>query len=68
MTLQEQAGLIPAGLNEDGEMEWIGTDEAWRKFVELETQFVDLQHDPETEYMIIRNAHEKKEVIEANPF
>jgi hypothetical protein len=34
--LHEQAGLIKAGLNEDGEQEWIGTDEKWRFYEQLE--------------------------------
>lgn len=36
--LHEEAGLVRAGLNEDGEQEWIGTDEQWHFFEQLEAQ------------------------------
>jgi hypothetical protein len=31
----EENGLFYAGQNEDGELEWIGTDNAWKKCKEL---------------------------------
>lgn len=33
--LAEQAGLTISGVDEDGEIEFIGTDKEWKKFNEL---------------------------------
>ena len=33
-----QAGLTEGGLNEDNEMEWIGTRRAWDKYRRLEDE------------------------------
>ena len=35
--LHEKAGLVPAGKDEDGEQEWLGTQEAWDRYDELES-------------------------------
>lgn len=34
--LYEIAGLVPAGKDEEGEMEYIGTDKQWKRYQELE--------------------------------
>ena len=34
------AGLVLAGYNEDGEPEWIGTQEQWERAEELENQLI----------------------------
>lgn len=33
--LHEIARLVPAGMNTDGEMEWIGTDNHWMEYDRL---------------------------------
>ena len=33
--LHSEAGLIPAGKNEDDEQEWLGTDKEWNKYTHL---------------------------------
>ena len=33
--LHIDAGLVPSGKNEDGEQEWIGTDEKWNLYEEM---------------------------------
>lgn len=33
--LHIDAGLVPSGKNEDGEQEWIGTDEKWNLYGEM---------------------------------
>lgn len=33
-----EAGLYPAGYNEEGEQEYIGTRQQWEKYQELENQ------------------------------
>lgn len=35
MDLHEVAGLLSAGLDEDGDMEWIGSAKAWQRYEEL---------------------------------
>jgi hypothetical protein len=34
--LHEEAGLVKAGMNTEGEMEWIGTDKMWRMYEIME--------------------------------
>lgn len=36
--LRVQAGLTPAGINEDGEEEWIGDDKEWDAYEKLKIQ------------------------------
>ena len=36
--LAEKAGLVQSKLNEDGEVDWIGTQKQWSKYEELERQ------------------------------
>lgn len=35
MDLHEQAGLVRAGVNDEGEQEWMGTDERWKEYERL---------------------------------
>ena len=35
MKIYEKAGLVPAGKNEDGEQDYIGTKEQWDKYDEM---------------------------------
>lgn len=56
--LYEIAGLVPAGKNEDGEQEYIGTKEQWTKAEELE-----LKKDEMTENevnSILEEEHEEE--------
>lgn len=38
LDLHEQAGLTFWGHDEDGSEEWIGTNQQWRRFQELENE------------------------------
>ena len=44
-----KAGLIPAGKNEDGEQEWIGTNQEWNKFDKSEDENEPNDEDEESE-------------------
>ena len=33
--LHEEAGLVPAGVDEEGNNQWIGTDKQWQRYTEL---------------------------------
>jgi len=33
--LHEEAGLVPAGADEEGNNQWIGTDKQWQRYEEL---------------------------------
>ena len=37
--LHLQAGLVDAGIDNDGEMEWIGTDEKWKRYNKLVEEY-----------------------------
>mgnify|MGYP001565820055 CR=1 FL=1 len=41
MNYKIQAGLVPAGKNEDGEQLWLGTRTQWQKAEELENNAPD---------------------------
>ena len=57
--LKAEAGLVPGGLNSDGEMDWIGSSEEWSKFEELEATY-----DGEIEYAAKVEKDEDEEQIE----
>lgn len=37
--LHEEAGLLCDGVNEDGDLEWIGSDKQWKKYHSLVEQY-----------------------------
>lgn len=41
LCLQEQAGLVDGGLDEDGQQEWIGTDKDWDNYERLSQEHID---------------------------
>lgn len=43
--LRLMAGLVPAGRNEDGEIEYMGSDENWNKYEELRSEADEVVRD-----------------------
>ena len=51
-TLQEIAGLIPAGKDDEGDQLWLGTDQQWDQYRYLEKLWEERGNEPVSEEKI----------------